>query len=146
MIVATQKHSDVKELWSNKFFMASMLLLTSLYFIVTGIQFWISDYLREIMMVPPEEIYAVYAAIQITAPTAGVIIGGVGTAYLYEGGYENPKSINFCLVIGIIAMIVAIPCAYVRNVAAFFTLLWLLLCCGGALLPPVMGSMISSIP
>lgn len=48
--------------------------------------------------------------------------------------------------LGFGAMVTGIPLAYVRNVGVFFFLLWSLLFFGAALLPPIMGSMIASIP
>ncbi len=45
-----------------------MIGMSSLYFIVTGIQFWISDYFRNYLEQEKATVFLVYASISITGP------------------------------------------------------------------------------
>ena len=55
--------NSLKDLCKNTFFICTMLALSSLYFIVTGIQFWVSDYMREVMGLSDAEVFTSYAII-----------------------------------------------------------------------------------
>ena len=59
--------------------------------------------------------------------------------YLYEGGYENPKTINLSIFMGFMAALSGIPLPFFDNSWAVRILLWFLLFWGGALMPTLMG-------
>ena len=48
-------------------------------FIVTGIQYWMTDYIMEYMGIERGLANFVYSIVSITAPIGGVIIGGIVT-------------------------------------------------------------------
>ena len=79
--------SVIKELITNKKYIFTMLGISCMYFVVTGIQFWISDYMREIMNISSSKVYIIFSVVCITAPTSGVLLGGIFIQYL--GGYTN---------------------------------------------------------
>jgi len=52
-----------------------MLSISSLYFIVTGIQYWMTDYLRNVMKQDKNIVFLTYSILSITAPTFGALFG-----------------------------------------------------------------------
>lgn len=121
-----------------------MLSSSSLFFVVTGIQFWISDYMRIILKQDQQTVFLSYSITSLTAPVIGVLMGGhILDRY---GGYSGPNALNICLIFGIMASVSGIPMPFFSNFNIVIGLLWFLLLFGGALMPAVMGIMISSIP
>ena len=82
--------SRVKAVMTNKSFVSLCITLSGLYFVVTGIQYWASDYLK-IEFGPDgisDDTVALYFAFtSFTAPISGAIAGGVTTSKM--GGYNN---------------------------------------------------------
>lgn len=52
-----------------------MLSISSLYFIVTGMQFWGTDYFRNVMHQEKDIVFLTYSSVSISAPTLGVLFG-----------------------------------------------------------------------
>ena len=134
----------IKDLIANKKYMCTMFGLSCMLFVVTGIQFWISDYMQEVMNIPSSEVYLIFSIVCITAPTLGVLSGGIFIQYL--GGYTNKRALDACFKISIIAGICGVFLPII-NYAMFFVLfMWLLLFFGGSITPGLTGIMIASIP
>ena len=81
---------------TNLSYVALVLSLSGLFFVVTGIQYWFSDYLKkrygtkvlgETDGVSGETISFAFAFTCFTAPILGAVVGGVTTAKL--GGYNT---------------------------------------------------------
>lgn len=121
-----------------------MLSLSSLFFVVTGIQFWISDYMRVILKQDQQTVFLSYSITSLTAPVIGVLMGG--TILDRCGGYTGPHALNICLIFGTLASISGIPIPFFSDFKIVVCLLWCLLLFGGALMPSLTGIMISSIP
>ena len=121
-----------------------MLSSSSLFFVVTGIQFWISDYMRIILKQDQQTVFLCYSISSLTAPVIGVLLGG--TVLDRYGGYAGPQALNICLTFGTLASLAGIPIPFFNNFQVVVALLWFLLLFGGALMPAVTGIMISSIP
>eukprot|EP01017_Pseudomicrothorax_dubius_P033629 TRINITY_DN4519_c0_g4_i2.p1 TRINITY_DN4519_c0_g4~~TRINITY_DN4519_c0_g4_i2.p1 ORF type:complete len:516 (-),score=96.62 TRINITY_DN4519_c0_g4_i2:149-1696(-) len=136
--------NNLRILWNKKIFVYSMLSISALYFVVTGIQFWISDYFRTELNVSKDTVYLCFSLTSITAPTSGVIFGGVVVSRY--GGYTSKYALKICLVFGIIACIFSLPFPMVSNFPLAIVMLWIVFFFGGALMPPATGIMISSIP
>src|SRR5205823_6367390 len=68
--------SILSDLLSNKIYICTMLGISSLLFIITGIQFWISDYMMIVLKVDPKKVFITFAVVCITAPVFGVMSGG----------------------------------------------------------------------
>ena len=66
----------LKSLISNKSFICLTLSLSVLYFVITGIQFWISDYFIVVLGVAQEKVFVYFSVSCITGPTMGVMVGG----------------------------------------------------------------------
>ena len=113
-------------------------------FVVTGIQFWISDYMQEVMNIPSSKVYIIFSIVCITAPTLGVLSGGIFIQYL--GGYTNKKALDACFKISIIAGICGLFLPLINYAFIFVIFMWLLLFFGGSITPGLTGIMIASIP
>lgn len=134
----------IKILWTKKVYIYTMFAISSLYFVITGIQFWISDYLRTVLGQEKEKVFMSFALISITGPTSGVVIGGTILDRL--GGYTGKRALDFCLIFGTFACLSALPVPFLNNFMFICVLLWLVMFFGGAIMPAVIGIMISSIP
>ncbi len=78
----------LKSLSHNKTFLLLALSLSGMYFIITGVQFWCTDYIVIVMHMKVSSAYIYFTITCITAPVLGVFIGGVIIqAY---GGYNTP--------------------------------------------------------
>lgn len=58
-----------------------------MYFVVTGIQFWFSDYMITEMGVDKSVVFTWFGIVSITGPILGVFLGGKLTTAL--GGYTS---------------------------------------------------------
>lgn len=125
-------------------FILSMFSISAVYFVVTGIQFWISDYLILVLDVENGKVFSMFAFVSITAPTLGVVIGGKVSHIL--GGYTGKHALDFCLACSLIGCVISLPVPYFDNFLYVSLFLWLIFFIGGALLPTLTGMMLSSIP
>jgi MFS family permease len=134
----------VSTLYQNKVYTFTMLGICCLLFIITAIQFWITDYMQAVLHFPEESVFLTFAIVCITAPTAGVLTGG----YIVEklGGYTERKASDICFKTAYLAAIVGLPLPLVNNIPLFIILMWLLLFFGGSIVPGLTGIMLSSIP
>jgi hypothetical protein len=132
----------IMELLSNKVYVCTMLGICCLLFIVTGIQFWISDYMMIVLHVEPKKVFITFAVVCITGPIFGVICGG----YLIQklGGYTSKVALETCFKISILAGASGMFLPLINNYYIFVTLVWLLLFFGGSIVPGLTGIMISS--
>lgn len=120
-----------------------MLTICCLLFIITGIQFWITDYMKVIMQIEESKVFVTFSIVCITAPTLGVLSGG----YVIEklGGYTDKRALDACLKISMLCAVCGLPLPLINNFPLFVVLMWLLLYFGGAIVPGLTGIMLSSI-
>ncbi|CAI2361636.1 unnamed protein product [Moneuplotes crassus] len=136
-----------KILCSNYVFIFVTLCLCSVYFVVTGIQFWTTAYFLLILNENPEATMINFSVVCITAPVAGVIVGSHFSDYI--GGYKGEnllKSIKLCALFGFFAFLFAFPIGFMDTLWTLIPLLWLLLFTGAMLTPTCTGIIVSSVP
>jgi MFS family permease len=134
----------IKELIKNKKYIFTMFGISCMLFIVTGIQFWISDYMQEVLGISRSYVYIIYSIICISAPTLGVLLGGIFIQYL--GGYTNKRALDACFKIAILAALSGAFLPLFDVPWIFVISMWLLLFFGGSVTPGLTGIMIASIP
>ena len=61
---------------TNYIFLFTTLSLCCLYFVVTGIQFWMTAYCIKVLDADPGLVTIVYSLVSITAPIPGAAMGG----------------------------------------------------------------------
>ena len=121
-----------------------MLATSILFFVISGIQFWASDYMRLVLKIPEEIVFPAFSIITLTGPTCGCIVGG-GLTHLL-GGYDHPNALKLVLYVGFVGTIVSLPIPFVDHTPTFLTLFWLSLFAGGFIMPGATGIMINSAP
>ncbi|CAD8139119.1 unnamed protein product [Paramecium octaurelia] len=135
---------NLKTFLSNPVFVFSMLSLSSLFFVVTGVQFWITDYLRNVFLMPHEVVFKSFLIISLTAPLSGVYLGGL---ILHNfGGYDGQMAIQIAAFEALLASVSGAFIPILNNGAFVLLFLWFLLFFGGSAVPAIMGIMITSIP
>jgi MFS family permease len=131
---------------SNPLYMTTTMALCSIYFIVTGIQFWMTNYLIDILGNDPILVIAIFSIVSITAPLGGVIVGGTfADAYGGYRGKNTLKALKLCSAFGVIAFIFAFPIGFLYSMIYITVLLWTFLFFGAAIVPVSTGIMVSSV-
>ena len=138
---------QAKTVLTNKLYVSITLSMTSIYFIVTGIQFWITKYLIEILGVQPIVVNVIFSIISITAPLSGVLFGGTLSDKYggYKGKFET-KALQMCSAFGILAFFFGLPMGFIFQITYLSVLLWTFLFFGASIIPIATGIMISSVP
>ena len=66
-------------LGSNCVYLQLTLALSGLYFVVTGIQYWLPSYMHNVLGGNEDLVAWYFAALSFTGPVSGVIVGGIVT-------------------------------------------------------------------
>ena len=138
---------QTKIVLTTPLYISITLGLCSIYFIVTGIQFWMTKYLIEILEGEPIVVNTIFSVISITAPLFGVFLGG--TFSDNYGGYKGEnaiKAIKICIAFGLVSFVFAFPMGFLFQIVYLCILLWTFLFFGAAIIPIGTGIMISSVP
>jgi hypothetical protein len=69
--------------------------MTVVYFFVTALQFWATNYFINVLGFTAGEAFSTFAITALTGPVLGAIIGGVLINTL--GGYNQPRAYTICL-------------------------------------------------
>ena len=135
----------VKLIFSEPLFIFCVLTMSMLYFIVTFIQYWGSDYMLIALDVQDEKqrLFA-FSLVCLSSPTIGLVIGGLIVDKL--GGYSRKSSVIFCQIFVLLCIIPAIFIPLVDSLIKYVCLLWVLLFFGAALIPPTQGIIIACLP
>ena len=137
---------QTKQVLTTPLYVSITLGLCSIYFIVTGIQFWMTKYLIEILEAEPLLVNIVFSVISITAPLFGVLVGGAFSDKY--GGYKGDnviKAIKICIAFGLVSFVFAFPMGFLFQIIYLSILLWSFLFFGAAIIPIGTGIMISSV-
>ena len=133
-------------------FSCTVLCLSSLYFVVTSVQFWATDYLiKGPQKYPPQTVMLCFIATSATGPIFGVIFGGWTADKI--GGYRGSPEQRFRCVslvasFALVANVFAFSATYWPAGGMWFVMgcLWFLLYFGGACLPAMTGIFIDAVP
>ena len=135
----------LKEIWTHKIYVLSVFALSCLYFCVTGLQYWGSDYMNRVLGIhSPEKRLLYFSIICFSSPTLGVIMGGYIVNYLQ--GYEDRRVYSLCFFLSIMTFINAILSILFTKIISFIIFTWLALLFGGAIMPTLTGIVITSLP
>ena len=117
--------------------------ITFLYWVLTGIQYWFSDYLITELKADPSIVFVTYGVISITGPVIGVLVGGNVISFL--GGYKSKKALYVTCALAFLCLACAIPIAFIDKYITVVVLLWFLLFSGGFILPSMTGIMLNTV-
>jgi len=139
---------QIKILLRSSMFVYMSLALSSLFFVVTGIQQWITLYLTDAVKADYGQVVMLFTISSATGPTLGVFFGGwlcdkIG-GYKGEVGLARSSKLVTCF--AILAVGSACPAGFTSDLNSIMLLLWLLLFWGGAIMPIATGLILSSVP
>lgn len=117
--------------------------ISGLFFVVTGVQYWLPTYAQLAFGVTPDIAAVSYSVISFTGPISGVIVGGILTTYC--GGYNEPKGQLLQCICAILTILSAIPVPFCYCYKTFCVFIWLTLFFGGFILPPLTGIMLNTV-
>ena len=132
------------KLIKNKSYISTMFGISCSLFVITGMQFWVSDYMQEVIHFESTEAYIIYAIVSISAPTLGVLTGGFLIQYF--GGYTDEKALNACCKLTLCGFISASMLPIFNYPIVFAIFMWLMLFFESSVTPGLTGLMISTIP
>lgn len=124
--------------------MFNVLGISILFFIITAVQFWVTDYLKNVLKIDERTVSISFMTTCITAPTFGIILGGYLATKLKSN--DSMLSLSSCVVLAVFALTFSIPIPFIQDIYSFSVLLWLILFCGAAIMPILTGIIISSVP
>ena len=134
----------LKVLINSPIYILMNITLTSIFMIVSGVQFWINDYLENGLLIKDEKtrLYCVISVV-VTSLPLGIILGGIISGKI--GGYDTEKAIYIPLIASFIVSIFANLAPLTDKLVTFFVLFWIYLFMGSILLPVARGIVLVSI-
>ncbi|KAJ9455137.1 putative sphingolipid transporter spinster-like protein 1 [Diplonema papillatum] len=126
------------------------LSLSSLYFVVTGLQTWVADYVTDDdtpVTAGSNTVVATFGFTAATAPVSGIIIGGI--ILIKTGGYRGKdgsySTAYVGLILGCLAAAFAWAAIFMTTFVGFMICVWFLLFFGGGMVPGLVGLVVTSV-
>ncbi|GMF19042.1 unnamed protein product [Phytophthora lilii] len=122
--------------------------LTTVYFVVTGVQYWSTIFMIKSLHVSKYLVNALFVVVSGTGPILGVFFGGwlIDQYGGYIGVEQRAKALGICMILGLTAFSISAVTTFFDDVYITAGFLWLLLFFGGAILPACTGIFISVVP
>ncbi|EER06712.1 conserved hypothetical protein [Perkinsus marinus ATCC 50983] len=139
--------AQLKRLLASPLFVCMTFALCALYFVVTGVQYWVMQYCMAIFHTSRIAVVLFFTVVSSTAPTLGVWFGGWSCDKL--GGYRGGSqliSLKLSLCFALISAIMAIASSMVTEIKTFVAALWICLFAGGSLMPICVGVLMTTVP
>lgn len=139
---------NLRQLFQQKVFVFIVLGLSALFFVVAGVQFWTTLYLATNTNDSLYTIHLAYLLVSGTGPILGVFFGGwlIDQFGGYAGMYQRSEALRVCMVLGGVGCLASLPVSFFHSTLYIAGFLWLMLFCGGSILPACSGIVISSAP
>lgn len=109
-----------------------MLGTSVLFYVISGVIFWTSDYLRDVLGTNQADVTIGFGIVSITAPVMGAISS---IPIANKIGYTSKYTLPTCLVLAFMCYAVAFPIPFTNNFAVVVICNWFMLFFGGVLLP-----------
>lgn len=136
--------SSLGKLMCNIPFVMIILANSFIYFVLTGIQYWVTDYLINFIGEAETTVLTTFSIVSVTGPVLGVVIGGNVTSCL--GGFRSRSALLMTILVAILCFVSAFPIPFTSEFIPFVVCLWFLLFFGGYMMPALSGIMIELIP
>ncbi|KAL4169077.1 hypothetical protein KRP22_010006 [Phytophthora ramorum] len=122
--------------------------LTTVYFVVTGVQYWSTIFMIKSLHASKYLVNALFVVVSGTGPILGVFFGGwlIDRCGGYIGVEQRAKALGICMILGLTAFAISSVTTFFDDVYITAGFLWLLLFFGGAILPACTGIFISVVP
>lgn len=120
-----------------------ILSLSSYYFIISAIQFWISDYMIEVLKFDGKNVFTAFTIVC----TSGPVMGAVASGYfgMKIGGYNSVYALPSCILFSAVMLVFGLPLSNVDDFYMLNTLLWVIMFLGGLMIPLMTGIMLQSL-
>jgi MFS family permease len=137
----------LKKLMCNGVFITTVNALAALYFVVTGIQFWVTPYCVTVLGAGIGATGGSFVAISATAPTIGVVFGGWITDKRggYQGYEQAVKTLKLNLVFCFLAMVSCIMTTVFTTLGGVMPCITIMLFFGAAVVPSSTGIVIDAV-
>ena len=136
--------THLKILIKSPIYILMNITLTSMFMIVSAIQFWISDYMENGLLIENEKVRLYgFAAVVVTSPPAGIILGGILSGKV--GGYDTEKAIYIPLITSFFVSVLANITPLFTKLYFFLPCFWTYLFLGSVLLPVARGIVLVSV-
>lgn len=98
---------------TNFSFMMLMIVMTCLFYIVAGLQFWMTDFLVNVWMVEEVRANQIFTFIALVPPVIGVVTAG----WLFDkiGGYTSPQTMPICFGVGMFGAACGLIASFSQN-------------------------------
>ena len=108
------------ELLGNGVYIYTVMALSALFFVVTGIQVWVTSYIVIVIGKKQADVTPAFGVTSITAPILGVFAGGsfIDKIGGYKGDSAMALTLKWCCVFACCAAGAAITCAWVPKALA----------------------------
>lgn len=139
--------SHLRLIASNWTYVFLTLGMSSMIFVASGIQYWISLYMTEVLDASHSAVTLGFFLISTTAPIGGVLVGGAISDYL--GGYKGDNiglAMKQSLFFAFGGFTAAGFAGFCTNVTLDYFLLWTLIFFGAAVMPTGTGITVDSLP
>lgn len=126
-------------------FMIFVFVMTCLFVVVTGIQFWMTNYLITVMGASQSDAYTMF----FVAGAGGPVLGIVLCAVIFDrvGGYMSEHAVPICFTVGTMGMIAGIGSIFIKSSPwALVMVMMVELFCGAFMMPAVTGIMLNHVP
>lgn len=117
--------------------------MSTLFFVISGVLFWASDYFADVVQAPKSTITTWFALTALTAPILGALMSQ--SVFNYIGSYDPIKALPVTFVITLTAQLCGACMPFANCFAWCIILMWLVLFFGGILLPLFTGIMLSTV-
>ena len=140
----SQFFSDVYELVSNPIWSISMTGRALLFGITTTIHFWVSDYMKNVILIKDKkEVFMIYSVISILGPLGGVICNSFVNPLI--GGYEKKKASYAAILLHMAEVLCGMSMAFLRQKYYFLVLMLLYFLFDSSVIGIINGINISSV-
>ncbi|CEG39081.1 major facilitator superfamily [Plasmopara halstedii] len=122
--------------------------LTTVYFVVTGVQYWSTIFMIKSLHASKYLVNGLFVIVSGTGPILGVFYGGwlIDRYGGYIGVEQRAKALGLCMILGLTAFAISAVTTFFNDIYVTAGFLWLLLFFGGAILPACTGIFISVVP
>ena len=122
-------------------FMGILVTLTTLYLIISGIQYWITDYVQSVLGHSKEQAFMIYILVGALGPVLGVAFSGV--IFDKIGGYHGRRTPMLFTVFLVVSASLGVISVIWANVYICSACILLQLFFGGLCVPVLTGFMIA---
>lgn len=124
--------------------MFSVISMTNICFIVTGLQYWMTYYCIHVLNAEKGVVYFLVSVTTISGPVVGALIGGFITTQCL-GGYTSKNAIILCFGMYLLLIAASLPAPFTDSIVVFFVFVWFQLFFGGFIEPSLTGILLNTV-